>query len=200
MCRMMAQRSSLGHHSKLAHFSVSCSKFYNVKNLLTAYERSPRIISLCEAMTIKNAKVLTHDSYKFARETWKFLKVGQSLRAENTSYFIFLCWPQGQAAVGTAELPLQSCSTDCSKVFSMNCLVLVGGKKDPQKPQKKNPKQLTAHQYLSCAESSDFPKSTFFFPLWFVGGGEGLCGIYQTNYYKWNKDKAECFLLTSTQW
>jgi len=66
-------------------------------------------------------------------------------------------------------------------------------KKKTLKPEK-NPKQPTTHQYLSCEESSSFPKSTFFFPLWFGGAKENLSRVYKPN-----QDKADCFLLSSAQ-
>lgn len=80
---------------------------------------------------------------------------------------------------GCRRWVLQSCY--CSHALQatlafLNELPCTGRRKKPD-PQK-NPKQPAAHQYLSCAQCSCFPKSTFSFPLWFVGRGGRGCGIY----------------------
>lgn len=114
------------------------------------------------------------------------------LKTDNISF----SWPKGGAAVGRwvlQSLPLQSCSTDCFKVFSMNCLVLEegGGKKDSQKPQKKI---RSSRPHISASpvpraqtfQSQHFPSLS---GLWGVGRG----GWNLSNVYKRNQDKAVFF-------
>lgn len=150
---------------------------------------------------VKNAKVLTHDNYKSAGETQKFLKVGQSLHAENTSHFIFLCWPQGQAAVGRCTLQSCLCSHVLQTVsrFSQWIALYWWGEKKTHKNPRKKIQSSRPHISTSPVQRARTFQSQHFSSLSGLRGWGG--GVWNlSSVYKWNQDKAECFLLSSTQW
>lgn len=113
----------------------------------------------------------------------------------------FLCWPQGQAAVGRCTLQSCHCSHVLQTVsrFSQWIALYWWGEKKTHKNPRKKIRSSRPHISTSPVQRACTFQSQHFSSLSGLRGWGG--GVWNlSSVYKWNQDKAECFLLSSTQW